>query len=515
MCNHLTRREFIHRGSYGLMGLTMIPSILQNQLLQAFENGVPMDSLSEIYDSFMVTPELIRSVMETALSKGGDYCDLYFQHAIYNEIGLQDDAVNNASSSIGLGLGIRVLKGDQTGYSFSEDLSESAIRKAARTAATIASDGKGIAPEQLIRRDIPNYYPIKTPWEDVSIETKIPILQNLNENARQLDSRIIKTGIRFTDYTSTVLIATSEGRVVHDYRPMGQISLSCTADENGIRESLRQSISARMGIELMSEENLDHLARKTVEQVTSLLKAGKPPAGEMEVVLAQGSAGILLHEAIGHGMEADFNRKGTSIYSDLLNKKVAEPFVTVVDDGTNPNIRGSLNIDDEGNDTEHTVLVDKGILRGYLHDRISARHYGVKPTGNGRRESFRHAPMPRMRNTYMLSGPHDPEEIIASVRNGIYADTFTNGEVHIGAGDFTFYVKAGFLIENGKLTKPIKDINIIGNGPEVLRNITMVGNDLKLSEGGWRCGKNGQSVPVSQGIPTAKVAKVTVGGTAG
>lgn len=232
----------------------------------------------------------------------------------------------------------------------------------------------------------------------------------------------------------------------------------------------------------------------------------------MEVVLAAGSSGILLHEAIGHGMEADFNRKDVSIFADKINKPVAESFVSIIDDATNPNIRGSINIDDEGNETEKTYLVENGILKSYLHDRISAKHYNVKPTGNGRRESFRHMPQPRMRNTYMLPGPHKKEEIITSVKKGIFAETFTNGQVFIGAGDFTFYVKSGYLIENGKLTKPIKDINIIGNGPQVLKDIVMVADDFEMAEGGWTCGKNGQGVPVSMGLPTVKVSKITVGG---
>jgi TldD protein len=232
----------------------------------------------------------------------------------------------------------------------------------------------------------------------------------------------------------------------------------------------------------------------------------------MEVVLAAGSSGILLHEAIGHGMEADFNRKEISIYSDKINKPIAPKFVTIVDDGTNKNVRGSINIDDEGNDSQRTYLVEEGILRSYLHDRISAQYYKVKPTGSGRRQSFRFAPLPRMRNTFMLPGPHKKEEIIESVKKGIYAESFTNGQVFIGAGDFTFYVKSGYMIEDGKITKPIKDVNIIGNGPKVLEEIVMVADDFKMDDGGWNCGKNGQMVPVSLGLPTVKVSKITVGG---
>jgi TldD protein len=244
-----------------------------------------------------------------------------------------------------------------------------------------------------------------------------------------------------------------------------------------------------------------------------LFDAAPGPIGELPVVLASGSSGILLHEAIGHGMEADFARKKITIYSDKIGKPIAPKFVTIVDDGTNPNMRGSINVDDEGTEGKRTVLVEHGILRTFLHDRISARHFKIEPTGNGRRQSFRHMPLPRMRNTYMLAGPHDREEIIKSVKKGIYAEHFTNGEVLIGAGDFSFYVKNGFLIEDGKLTRPIKDINLIGNGPEVLEKVTMVGKDFKLDEGGWTCGKRGQGVPVGLGLPTLKVGKITIGGT--
>jgi TldD protein len=251
-----------------------------------------------------------------------------------------------------------------------------------------------------------------------------------------------------------------------------------------------------------------------VDKTMVLFDAEQPPAGEMPVVMAAGAAGILLHEAIGHGMEADFNRKNVSIYSDKLGKPVAKPFVNIVDEGTQDNARGAINVDDEGNAVGRTMLVENGTLTSYLHDSISAKHYGVKPTGNGRRQGYEFAPMPRMRSTYMLPGPHKRDEIVASVKRGIYCDLFSNGQVNIGAGDFTFYVKNGYMIEDGKITKPIKDVNIIGNGPKVLEQIDMVADDLKIDEGGWTCGKDGQSVPVSQGLPTVRVSSITVGGRA-
>jgi TldD protein len=293
---------------------------------------------------------------------------------------------------------------------------------------------------------------------------------------------------------------------------MTSLGLSCVAEQDGKRESNGYNVSARADLSYYSPERLDRVVREAVNRTTVLFEAVQPAAGEMPVVLAAGSSGILLHEAIGHGMEADFNRKGVSIYSDKIGKPIAKPFVNIVDEGTQTAARGAINVDDEGNPVGKTSLVENGVLTTYLHDSISAKHYKVAPTGNGRRESYQYAPMPRMRSTYMLPGPHKKEEILASVKNGIYCTNFTNGQVNIGAGDFTFYVKNGFLIEDGKLTKPIKDVNIIGNGPKVLEKIDMVSDDLAIDEGGWTCGKDGQSVPVSQGLPTVRVASITVGG---
>jgi TldD protein len=293
---------------------------------------------------------------------------------------------------------------------------------------------------------------------------------------------------------------------------MTLLFLSVLAEEDGRREQNGYNVAGRAGFEFYTPERLARVVKEAVARTSLLFEAGAPPAGEMPVVLAAGSSGILLHEAIGHGMEADFNRKGVSIYADKIGKRVAAPFVNIVDDATNEGARGSINVDDEGNAVGKTLLVQDGVLATYLHDTISAKHYGVKPTGNGRRESYQYAPMPRMRSTYMLPGPHKKDEIIASVKKGLYCTNFSNGQVQIGAGDFTFYVKNGYLIEDGKLTRPIKDVNIIGNGPKVLEKIDMVSDDLVIDEGGWTCGKDGQSVPVSQGIPTVRVASITVGG---
>ncbi len=509
---HISRRKFVSWGAKG-MALATIPAIFKFNPAMAFSPGLTGDSVLEEYlKHFSVSQELIRKTMEAALSKGGDYCDLFFQHKIDSYVALEDDAVNKAYTNVDFGVGIRVLKGDQTGYSFTEEISAEAMRTAAMTAASIAKSANPGEIAKLGYYPTPDYYPIKTKWEDVTIDRKIPTIQQINKVMHETDARVIKTTASIADNSSYILVATSEGRIACDYQPMVRIAGNCTAEFNGKRESNGFNLCERNGIEFVSSEALNRIGVQAVRRTINLFDAVKPATGEMPVVLAAGSSGILLHEAIGHGMEADFNRKNTSIFSDKIGKKVAEDFVNIVDSGKNKNIRGSINIDDEGNDSQETHLVRNGILESYLHDKISAKFYGVVPTGSGRRQSFRFAPLPRMRNTYMTDGPHSVEEIISSIKNGIYVDQFTNGQVDIGGGDYTFYVKSGNLIENGKLTKPIKDINLIGNGPDSLSKVTMVANDMKMAEGGWTCGKGGQGVPVSMGLPTIKVSAITVGG---
>jgi TldD protein len=308
------------------------------------------------------------------------------------------------------------------------------------------------------------------------------------------------------------LYAGSNGRIVEDLQPMTRLSVTCIAEQDGRREENYAKIAARDGISFYTPKRVDRVVKRCVDRTLVLFDSVDAPAGELPVVLAAGSSGILLHEAIGHGMEADFNRKGDSIYSDKNGKPVAKDFVSIIDEGTQDHARGAINVDDEGNVAGKTMLVENGTLTTYLHDTISAKHYGVKPTGSGRRESYQYPPMPRMRSTYMLPGPHSQEEIVRSVKRGIYCESFTNGQVQIGAGDFTFYVKNGRMIEDGRLTRPIKDVNIIGNGPKVLELVDMVSSDLEMDEGGWTCGKNGQSVPVSLGLPAVRVSSITVGG---
>jgi TldD protein len=465
------------------------------------------------FDRFGVTERMIREALAVALSRGGEFADLFFQHAVTSDLGLEDGEVNRAHASVSLGVGVRVVRGDQTGYGYTEDLSLAALLECARTAAAIADGPARAAPTAFhVGTARPDRYPLRRAWEQVAPEERRPLLAGLNERAFAADPRIRKVNLRLRSESSTILVADSKGRLAEDSQPMTVLSLSVMAEQGGRREQNGYNVAGRAGFEFYTPDRLDRLVRQAVDRTTILFEAGPPPAGELPVVLAAGSSGILLHEAIGHGMEADFNRKGTSIYADKLGKPVAQPFVNIVDDATLLGARGAINVDDEGNDAGRTVLVEDGVLTSYLHDEISARHYGVAPTGNGRRQSYRHPPLPRMRATYMLPGPHDPAEIIASVKRGLYCQNFSNGQVNIGAGDFTFYVKNGFLIEDGKLTRPVKDVNVIGNGPKALERVDMVGDDLEVDEGGWTCGKDGQSVPVSQGLPTVRVSSLTVGG---
>ncbi len=462
---------------------------------------------------FGVTEFMIAEALGAALSRGGDYADVFFQHRVSNDLALEDGAVNRAFTTVELGVGVRVVKGDQTGYGYSEDLSPAALKTCAQTAAAIADGPSRAAPQRFhVPARLPQRYPLKTRWEDIRPEQKLPVLDGLNARVFAADPRVKKVTVYFRDESGAVLLADSQGRLVEDLQPMTLLYVSCVAEEKGRREQGGYNVAGRAGFEFYEADRLDRIVREAVGRTTILFEAAPPPAGEMPVVLAAGSSGILLHEAIGHGMEADFNRKNVSIYADKIGKPIAKPFVNIVDDATNENARGAINVDDEGNDAGRTQLVENGVLATYLHDSISARHYGVRPTGNGRRQGYQFAPMPRMRATYMLPGPHKKDEIIASVKKGIYCQNFTNGQVNIGAGDFTFYVKNGYLIEDGKLTRPIKDVNIIGNGPKVLEMVDMVSDDLQIDEGGWTCGKDGQSVPVSQGLPTVRVSSMTVGG---
>ena len=507
----IRRREFLAHAAAGSAVLT-IPGFLTGcgvQQATALGEPTPQNPFMEWFGMDQATTS---RVMSELTARGADAADLYFQHNRSNSLSLEDGIVSNARSSIQQGVGLRVVIGEQTGYAFTEDLTLPSMLAAARTASAIASGGKAVAPQAFAPRDVGGMYATTVPWSNVGIDQKLPILKFVEEKAKAMDPSIEKVSVYWGDGDERVMIATLDGKLVTDHRPMTRLTVLLTAKKGDEVQSGYSNIAAREEFGWYTEERILTMVKEAVDRTMILFDARRPPAGEMPVILASGASGILLHEAIGHGMEADFNRKGTSIYSDMIGKKVAEPFVTIVDQASIPRQRGALNYDDEGNKAGRTVMVENGILKSYLHDQISAKQYGLTPTGSGRRQSYKHSPMPRMSCTFMEDGPHTKDEIIEAVDHGIICETYTNGQVQIGAGDYTFYVKNGWLVEGGKITAPIKDVNIIGNGPESLKRITMVANDARLDTGGWTCGKNGQSVPVSQGIPTVLVSNMTVGG---
>ena len=508
---NINRRDFIKSGGMLVLGSLIAPSFLESC---ASPEARKAAGVAFGMNHFKVSQEDLEKVLAAALEAGGDYADLFFEHTLNSSLQLQDGAVNNAQSNIDFGMGVRVLSGDQTGYAYVENITLDEMLRAARTAARIADDKSHThQAASLAEVAIPaKYYDEQAPWETFTVKDKIPYLQKLNDRIFALDERVHKVRAFLSDSTSHIFFCNSEGQMYYDYRPMCSLAAICIMEKDGRVENAYASRSYRMGTDFLNDALIETLAKEAVDKTSILFQAVKPKGGEMPVVMGAGGSGILLHEAIGHAFEADFNRKKTSIFSDLLNKKVCDEHINVVDDGTIQYNRGSVNIDDEGTIGQKTYIVREGILTSYLHDRISAKHYGIHSTGNGRRENFRQVPIPRMRATYMEAGNVSEEEIIASVKKGIYAGAFTNGQVQIGAGDFTFFVSHGYLIENGKLTQPIKDINIIGNGPKALADITMVGNNYQMDNGTWTCGKDGQSCPVTCGMPSALVSKLTVGG---
>jgi len=505
----LTRRYFLKTTATAAAGAVVLPVLSRDWL--AFS---ATDTKGYFEAGFGITDDLCRKILARALARGGDFADLYFEHTITNYLMLEDGKVNRAFTNIALGAGIRTVKGDQVGYGYTQELTEQSMLAAAATAATIATSTATTPAGAFIGLKTENYYPLKTLMSDIPLSSKLPMVQSVNDRCFALSPLVIKVTAGFNDVQKRVLIVSSDGTKAEDLLPSNFLFTNVVAEKNGRKERAGWNLGGRKDFSFYTQAIADEVAKTAVERTMILFDAVKPPAGEIPVVLGPGLTGILLHEAIGHGMEADFNRKKISTYATMLGKQVAEPFVTIIDDATLPGLPGSLNVDDEGTPGQKTVLVDKGILTSYLHDKISARHYGVASTGSGRRQSYEHYIQPRMRNTYMLAGPATPDDVIKSVEKGIYVQDVSNGQVKIGEGDFAFYVSQGRMIENGKLTAPIKDVNIMGNGPKMLKNVTMVANDLQMSRGGaGMCGKGGQGVPVGFGQPTILVKSLTVGGT--
>lgn len=465
-------------------------------------------------DNFGLREDQLKAIVAEGLKSGGDWCDLYFEDTSYSDLLLRDSEVGSGSFNIDYGCGVRVLCGEKTGYAYSEATDFASLIQAARAAGSIATSG---APGRTVHipcpvKPGPDVCAMQQDWRNVSAGSFVPYLEKIDKGIRQKDSRTVKVVAMLSYSVSSIMMYNSLEELTKDCRPIGSISVTAVFQQDGRTETKSVSRSLRMGAEMMTDEVAQDLVTRATLGIDERFAAKRPKGGRMSVVMGAGASGILLHEAMGHAFEADFNRKGQSIFADKMGKRICMKGINILDDATIPGNRGSLNYDDEGVPGQKTYMVTDGVLTSYLHDRISAAWYGVSPTGNGRRESFRYNPIPRMRATYMESGSDGTvSDLIASVKKGIYVNEFSNGQVKIGEGDFTFYVKSGSLIENGRLTMPVKDINIIGNGPQALADITAVASDLKIDEGTWTCGKE-QSVAVSCGIPSVLVKNLTVGG---
>lgn len=456
----------------------------------------------------------IQEALGKMLSRQVDYADLYFEYTRREGFSLEEGRIQGGSYGIDSGVGVRAVSGDRTGFAYSDEIVPSALLDSARNARAIAASGSSGTAPVLSRRAAskPLYQPLD-PLDSLSDEAKVRLLEMVDAEARAADSRVREVMANLSGLYKAVLVAGSDGRLVTDVRPLIRINVQVIVADGDNRQQGMAGGGARAGYDWLDEETVRGYAREAVRQALVNLDADDAPAGTMDVVLGPGWPGILLHEAIGHGLEGDFNRKGTSAFSGRIGEKVASEQCTVVDDGTIESRRGSLTVDDEGEPTQRTTLIENGILRNYMQDSTNARLMGMTPTGNGRRESYAHRPMPRMTNTYMENGRYDPEEIIGAVDKGLYATQFSGGQVDITSGKFVFSASEAYLIENGKVTRPVKGATLIGNGPDVLTRVGMVGNDKELDSGIGTCGKEGQSVPVGVGQPTLLINGLTVGGT--
>ncbi|HYL98274.1 MAG TPA: metalloprotease TldD [Blastocatellia bacterium] len=473
------------------------------------------DAIEFFSERYGISLAELDKLLATALGRGGDYADLYFEYRISNSIGLEESIIKSATRSVSQGVGVRVVIGDKTGYAYTDEIEFDSIARAAETASHIARSGGAV---HLKGVDVTppghNLYPVDIPVSSIDLAQKIGFVEKCDTVARGYDRRIREVQVSLGDEIKYVMIASSEGRLVGDVRPLARLSTTCIADDDGNLQVGRSGGGGRIGIDFFNGKyTAEECATSAAAQAIIQLEAVSAPAGNMEVVLGPGWPGILLHEAVGHGLEADFNRKGVSAFSGLIGQRVASELCTVIDDGTIPARRGSLNVDDEGEATTRTILIEDGILRGYMSDHMNAGLMKTSPTGNGRRESYRYMPMPRMTNTFMLAGTDAKEDIIGSVKKGLYAVQFGGGQVDITSGEFAFTASEAYLIEDGKVTVPVKGATLRGNGPESLKHVTAVGNDLELDTGIGVCGKSGQSIPVGVGIPTIKIIEMTVGGT--
>src|SRR5210317_2193343 len=476
----------------------------------------PLDlAKATLLDKPGLNDSAINKVMDRLLSRQIDAADLYFQYSRLESWILDDGIIKEGNHNIEQGAGLRAISGEKTGFAYTDELSTNALLDAASAARAIAHHQQDSHFGLKSQRNAKALYPAINPLDTLSESQKLDLMKKLDALARAQDPRVKQVTVSMVAAHDTILVINEQGEMAGDVRPLVRMNVSVIVEQNGRREQASCGGGARTSLEFfLNEDKAEDYAKEAVRQALVNLDAVDAPAGMLPVVLGPGWPGILLHEAVGHGLEGDFNRKGTSAFSGKVGQRVAAPHCTIVDDGTLPDRRGSLAIDDEGTPGQYNVLVENGVLRGYMQDKMNARLMGVAPTGNGRRESFAHMPMPRMTNTYMLAGPHEQDEIIASVKKGLYAPNFGGGQVDITSGKFVFSASEAYLIENGTITAPVKGAMLIGDGPDALTRISMVGNNLELDDGVGTCGKEGQSVPVGVGQPTLKIDELTVGGTA-
>jgi TldD protein len=471
-------------------------------------------AMSHILEPVGLDEGHLTTTLGSMMQGGVDYADLYFQVSRQESWTVEDRIIREGSFSHDQGVGVRAISGEKTGFAYSDELLLPALEHAAGAARAIARQGESKAIQAWAKTASAALYPALDPTVSITDEQKTTLLSEIEAKTRDLDSRVEQVIISLSSNQDLVLVAASDGTLAADVRPLVRLNVSVILEQEGRREQGYAGGGARSDLNYFLSGDIPmQFAREAVRQAVVQLEAQPAPAGMMPVVLGSGWPGILLHEAVGHGLEGDFNRKGTSAFSGRVGEKVASELCTIVDDGTIPNRRGSLAVDDEGTPGKYNVLVDQGVLKGYMQDKLNARLMGVTPTGNGRRESYAHMPMPRMTNTYMLAGPDNPDDIIASVDKGLYAPNFGGGQVDITSGKFVFSASEAYLIENGRVTTPVKGAMLIGDGPEVLTKISMVGDDLEMDSGVGTCGKEGQSVPVGVGQPTLKIDELTVGGT--
>ena len=452
--------------------------------------------------------------MGQLMGPGIDFGDFYFQHSRRENWTFEDGIVKDGAHSIEQGVGVRAVSGEKTGFAYSDAMDFASLLDSAQAARAISGGGESYARGKRQAVQPSALYDGIDPIAQMPAEDKVDLLRKVDAFVRAADPRVLKATVSLAGALDTIMVVRSDGVLAADIRPLVRINVQVIVEQNGRRESGYAGGGGRFDyLELFSGNRPYEIAQEALRQALVNLEAIDAPAGVMPVVLGSGWPGVLLHEAVGHGLEGDFNRKGTSVYAGRIGERVAAKGVTIVDDGTLAKRRGSLSVDDEGTPTQYNVLIEDGILRGYMQDTLNARLMGVAPTGNGRRESFAHLPMPRMTNTYMLAGSHAPEEIIASVKKGLYAPNFGGGQVDITSGKFVFTASEAYLIEDGKITRPVKGATLIGNGPDTMNNVSMIGNDLALDAGVGICGKDGQSVPVGVGQPSLKIDAMTVGGT--